>query len=69
MLQLLGSCAQGIMLGAESRRGEEKGFGVSKSWEWIGVRKPSCPPGLALLNSELVGALGAIPLFPLPQQS
>lgn len=33
VLQLLRSCAQGIMLGAESRRGEVKGFGLSKTWE------------------------------------
>lgn len=33
VLQLLGSCAQGIMLGAESRRGEVKSFGLSESWE------------------------------------
>lgn len=73
-LQLLGSCAQGIMLGADSRRGEVKGFGLSKTWEGkyvsgLGFESPLGPPGLALLKSELVGALGAIPLFPLPKQS
>lgn len=33
VFQLLGSCAQGIILGAESRQGEEKGFGLSKTWQ------------------------------------
>lgn len=33
MLQLMGSCAQRIMLGAESRQEEVKGFGLSKRWE------------------------------------
>lgn len=33
VLQLMGSCAQRIMLGAESRQEEVKGFGPSKRWE------------------------------------
>lgn len=71
VLQLMGSCAQRIMLGAESRQEEVKG---SKPWEGkyvsgLGFENPLGLPGLALLKSELVGTLGAIPLFTLPKQS
>lgn len=36
--------------------------------DW-GFENPLGLPGLALLKSELVGTLGAIPLFTLPKQS